>query len=128
METDEQVNGEAKPPAPKTRKVKKSIRKGDLPLSAGTASLDQTQKDAFAEKEGQMMSEDKLVSDTEDKKNELESEIYSTRNKVDEPYTSNGYADFCSDDEKAKVKAKCEELEVSLPRSVGREGFTDAPV
>ena len=114
METDEKANGEAKPPAPKTRKVKKQVRKGDLPLSSGTASLDQAQKDAFAEKEGQMIAEDKLVADTEDKKNELESEIYSMRNKIEEPYSSNGYGDFANDDEKAKVRAKCEELEVSL--------------
>ena len=120
MDTDENANGEAKAPAPKTRKVKKQVRKGDLPLSTGTASLDQATKDAFSEKEGQMISEDKLVADTEDKKNELESEIYSMRNKIDEPYQSNGYADFASDDEKAKVKAKCEELEVSpvVPRDL----------
>ncbi|KAF2479616.1 heat shock protein 70 family [Neohortaea acidophila] len=110
MDTDEKANGEAKPPL-KTRKVKKQVRKGDLPLSVATASLDQTQKDSFAEQEGQMIAEDKLVADTEDKKNELESEIYSMRNKIDEPYQSNGYADFASEDEKTKVKAKCEELE-----------------
>ena len=118
MDTDEKANGEAKPPAPKTKKVKKQVRKGDLPLSAGTASLDQATKDSLAEKEGQMIAEDKLVADTEDKKNELESEIYAMRNKIDEPYESNGYADFANDDEKAKVKAKCEELEVSYPRHI----------
>ena len=114
MDTDEKANGEAKPPAPKTRKVKKQVRKGDLPLSAGTASLDQATKDAFAEKEGQMISEDKLVADTEDKKNELESEIYAMRNKIEEPYESNGYADFANEQEKDVVKQKCEQLEVSL--------------
>lgn len=108
MDTDK-TNGEAT--APKTRKVKKQVRKGDLPLSAGTASLDQQQKDLLLEQEGQMISEDKLVAETEDRKNELESEIYSMRGKIDEPYTSNGYADFASDDEKAKVRAKCDELE-----------------
>lgn len=114
METDAPANGEAKAPAaPKTRKVKKQVRKGDLPLSAGTASLPDEVKNSFAEKEGQMISEDKLVADTEDKKNELESEIYSMRNKIDEPYESNGYADFASEEEKEKVKAKCEQLEVS---------------
>ena len=113
MDTDAKANGEAKPPAPKTKKVKKQVRKGDLPLSAGTASLDQTMRDSFAEKEGQMISEDKLVADTEDKKNELESEIYAMRNKIDEPYDSNGYAEFGSDEEKEVVKAKCEQLEVS---------------
>ncbi|KAK4541841.1 Heat shock protein hsp88 [Oleoguttula mirabilis] len=112
METDEKAaNGEAKPPAPKTRKVKKQVRKGDLPLSAGTASLADEVKNSYAEKEGQMISEDKLVADTEDKKNELESEIYSMRNKIDEPYESNGYADFASEEEKQKVKEKCEQLE-----------------
>jgi heat shock protein 4 len=113
MDTDDKANGEAKPPAPKTRKVKKQVRKGDLPLSAGTASLDQATKDAYAEKEGQMIAEDKLVADTEDKKNELESEIYAMRNKIEEPYESNGYADFASEDEKDVVKQKCEQLEVS---------------
>ena len=113
MDTDEKANGEAKAPAQKTRKVKKQVRKGDLPLSAGTASLDQAMKDTYSEKEGQMIAEDKLVADTEDKKNELESEIYAMRNKIEEPYESNGYADFASESEKDAVKAKCEQLEVS---------------
>lgn len=112
MDTDK-ANGDA----PKTRKVKKQVRKGDLPLSAGTASLDQQQKDLLLEKEGQMISEDKLVAETEDRKNELESEIYSLRGKLDEPYASNGYSEFASEDEKAKVKAKCDELEVSCNHS-----------
>ncbi|KAK5112367.1 Heat shock protein hsp88 [Meristemomyces frigidus] len=111
METDEKANGDAKTAAPKTRKVKKQVRKGDLPLSSGTASLTTEVVNAYTEKEGQMVSEDKLVADTEDKKNELESEIYSMRNKMDEPYDSNGYADFASEEEKEKVKAKCESLE-----------------
>ncbi|TKA45835.1 Heat shock protein hsp88 [Friedmanniomyces endolithicus] len=98
-------------PAPKTRKVKKQVRKGDLPLSAGTASFSDEIKNQYAEKEGSMISEDKLVADTEDKKNELESEIYSMRNKMDEPYDSNGYSEFASEEEKDKVKAKCESLE-----------------
>ncbi|KAF2771908.1 HSP70-domain-containing protein [Teratosphaeria nubilosa] len=111
MDTDEKANGDAKPPAPKTRNVKKQVRKGDLSLAAGTASLTDEIKNQYAEKEGEMISEDKLVADTEDKKNELESEIYSLRNKVDEPYESNGYAEFASEEEKEKVKAKCEQLE-----------------
>lgn len=114
METDDKANGEAKAPAQKTRKVKKQVRKGDLPISSGTASLTDEVKNQYSEAEGQMISNDKLVADTEEKKNELESEIYSTRNKVDEPYESNGYADFCSEDEKTTIKDKCEKLEVSV--------------
>jgi len=91
---------------PKTRKVKKQVRKGDLPISSGTASLDQSTKDAAAEKEGDMFMEDKLVADTEDKKNELESYIYELRSKIDDQY-----APFASDDEKSKLKEKLEASE-----------------
>lgn len=113
MDTDDKANGDSKGPI-KTRKVKKQVRKGDLPLSAGTASLDQATKDEYMEKEGQMAAEDKLVLETEDRKNELESEIYALRGKIDEPYSSNGYSEFASEEEKQKVRDKCEELEVSL--------------
>jgi len=107
METDDKTKGDA----PKTRKVKRTVTKGDLPLSAGTASLDQASKDLLFEQEGQMISEDKLVAETEDKKNELESEIYSMRSRIDEPYSSNGYSDFASEQEKEKIREKCSQLE-----------------
>ncbi|KAI4170175.1 MAG: hypothetical protein LQ343_005181 [Gyalolechia ehrenbergii] len=105
MDTDDKANGTVEP-KPKTRKIRKQVRKGELPLSSGTASLDQASKDAAAEKESQMFMEDKLVADTEDKKNELESYIYELRSKIDEQY-----ADFASDDEKAKLKEKLEQSE-----------------
>lgn len=95
---------------PKTRKVKKQVRKGELPLSAGTSSLDQAAKDTFAEKENAMFMEDKLVADTEDKKNELESYIYELRGKIDDQY-----AEHASEEEKEKLKAKLESTEVSRP-------------
>ncbi|MCJ1425818.1 adenyl-nucleotide exchange factor sse1 [Sticta canariensis] len=104
METDP-PNGTAEP-KPKTRKIKKQVRKGELPLSSGTASLDQATKDSAAEKEAQMFMEDKLVADTEDKKNELESYIYELRDKID-----GQYADFASDEEKARLKEKLEQSE-----------------
>ena len=103
METDP-PNAEAKP---KTRKVKKQVRKGDLPIVSGTASLDQASKDAAAEKENLMFMEDKLVMDTEDKKNELESYIYDLRSKIDEQLS-----EFASDEEKEKLKAKLDQSEV----------------
>ncbi|KAL8807745.1 MAG: hypothetical protein Q9182_000556 [Xanthomendoza sp. 2 TL-2023] len=103
--TEDKANGTAEP-KPKTRKIKKQVRKGDLPLSAGTASLDQGTKDAAAEKEAQMFMEDKLVADTEDKKNELESYIYELRGKIDEQYS-----EFASEDEKTKLKEKLEQSE-----------------
>ena len=110
MDTDA-PNGTAEP-KPKTRKIKKQVRKGELPLSSGTSSLDQQSKDSLAEKEGAMFMEDKLVADTEDKKNELESYIYELRAKIDAQYS-----EFASEEEKTKLKEKLEQSEVRLPRS-----------
>lgn len=93
---------------PKTRKVKKQVRKGDLPIVAGTLSLDTSAKNTLMEKESSMVMEDKLVADTEEKKNELETYIYELRNKLDDQY-----AEFASDEEKEKIKAKLETAEVS---------------
>lgn len=91
---------------PKTRKVKKQVRKGDLPIIAGTASLDDSTKSNLAEAESAMIMEDKLVADTEEKKNELETYIYEMRNKIDDQYSS-----FASEAEKEKLKAKLEASE-----------------
>lgn len=109
MDTDP-PNGSAEA-KPKTRKTKKQVRKGDLPISSGTASLDQASKDAASDKEGIMFMEDKLVMDTEDKKNELESYIYELRGKIDEQY-----AEFASEEEKDKLRAKLTQSEVSPDR------------
>jgi heat shock protein 4 len=94
---------------PKTRKVKKQVRKGDLPISAGTSSMDPAAKSAAEEAEQAMFMEDKLVADTEEKKNELETYIYEMRNKIDDQYS-----EFASEAEKEKLKAKLEASEVCL--------------
>ena len=107
MDTDAPNGAAAEPAKPKTRKVKKQVRKGELPISAGTASLDTAGKNAAADREGNMFMEDKLVADTEDKKNELESYIYELRGKIDEQY-----AEFASEEEKEKLRAKLTESEV----------------
>jgi len=98
MDTDEK---------PKMRKVKKQVRKGELPIVSATASLDDTTKVAAAEAESLMIMEDKLVADTEEKKNELETYIYEMRNKIDDQYS-----EFASEEEKTKLKAKLEASEV----------------
>ncbi|KAI1412229.1 heat shock protein Hsp88 [Hypoxylon sp. FL1857] len=102
MDTDEKKEGDK----PKTRKVKKQVRKGDLPIVAGTTSLDVNVKNALTEKEAAMLMEDKLVADTEEKKNELETYIYDLRNKLDDQY-----ADFASEEEKEQLRAKLTESE-----------------
>lgn len=98
---------------PKMRKVKKQQRKGDLPLSSGTAALDQATKDAQMEKENQMIMEDKLVADTEQQKNDLESFIYELKDKI-----IGVYAEFANDDEKSKLNAKLETVEVGPQRDL----------
>lgn len=105
METDEKAPAAAN--GKKTRKVKKQVRKGDLPLVAGTASLDQESKNAAAEKENEMHMEDKLVKDTEDKKNELETFMYELRERI-----HGIYDEFSNEEEKEKISAKCSETEV----------------
>ncbi|KAH7375596.1 hsp70-like protein [Plectosphaerella cucumerina] len=108
QEIEEEIKDDEKDPdsmdtdkdAPKkTRKVKKQVRKGDLPISSATASLSEATKATLLEKESSMVMEDKLVADTDEKKNELETYIYDLRNKLDDQY-----AEFASDEEKEKIK------------------------
>jgi heat shock protein 4 len=102
MDTD--GNREALPK--KTRKVKKQIRKGDLPIVSGTSSMDPTLKQDLLSKESEMMMEDKLVADTEEKKNELETFIYDLRSKL------NGqYANLASEAEKERLHQKLQDSE-----------------
>jgi heat shock protein 4 len=103
MDTDA-ANGEDKPK--KTRKVKKQVKKGELPVVSGTASIDDSVRTLWAERENQMFMEDKLVADTEDRKNALEEYIYENRTKIDDLYSS-----FASDEEKAKVKKALDDSE-----------------
>jgi len=99
------AEGEKKDGA-KTRKVKKQVRKGELPIVSGTATLEDALKAEQSERENQMFMEDKLVADTEDKKNELESYIYELRDKID-----NVYAEFANEEEKEKLRTKLTETE-----------------
>ncbi|PLN75087.1 Hsp70 chaperone Hsp88 [Aspergillus taichungensis] len=102
METDN-ANGEQ---PKKTRKVKKQVRKGDLPISSGTSSAEETVKNELAEKENKMYMDDKLIAETDEKKNELESYIYELRDKIDSVY-----GDFASEEEKDKLRAKLTDTE-----------------
>ncbi|KAF9432725.1 adenyl-nucleotide exchange factor sse1 [Entomortierella beljakovae] len=72
--------------APETRKVKKLVKKGDLPVVSATSALDRSIVNELKEKENEMIASDKLVVDTEMAKNALEEYIYDTRSKVDGVY------------------------------------------
>ncbi|KAI0620349.1 HSP70 multi-domain protein [Pyrenophora tritici-repentis] len=112
------VDKDAPKEPPKMRKVKKQQRKGDLPLSAGTASLDEVSKQTAAERENSMIMEDKLVADTENEKNNLESFIYELKDKI-----LDVYAEFASDDEKARLNAKLETIEVGYTLNLDSEQY-----
>src|SRR5271155_3754428 len=104
------MDAEPTPPPPPTRKVKKQVRKGDLPIVGGGMSLDTALKESYKEREGEMTIADKLIADTEDRKNALEEYIYDTRGKLDDVY-----ADYASEDEKAKFRTMLDDAEVPLP-------------
>lgn len=101
------TNGDEQPK--KTRKVKKQVRKGDLPIAAGTGGTDEALKQSWAERENAMYMDDKLVAETDEKKNELEASIYELRDKID-----GVYSEFANDEEKDKLRAKLTDTEVGL--------------
>lgn len=106
METDA-VEGEEK--VKKTRKVKKQIKKGELPVVSATAAIDEQVKTVWTERENAMFMEDKLVSDTEDRKNALEEYIYENRTKIDD-----AYAPYASEAEKKNIKKYLDDAEVRI--------------
>ncbi|KAF9982909.1 adenyl-nucleotide exchange factor sse1 [Mortierella antarctica] len=88
---EENAEAEAEnPDAPLTRKVKKLVKKGDLPVVSATTAMDRAVVAELREKEMEMIASDKLVVDTEMAKNTLEEYIYDTRSKVN----GGAYKDF----------------------------------
>lgn len=84
---------------PEFKEVTKTVKKADLHIVAHDFSLDDKTLNILIEKENEMVAQDKLVAETEDRKNTLEEYIYTLRGKLDEEY-----ADFASDAEKNKLK------------------------
>ncbi|KAK4701527.1 hypothetical protein P7C70_g4705, partial [Phenoliferia sp. Uapishka_3] len=86
METDAAapVEGEEAPvaatPAPKKSK---KVTKTHLASVSGASNLDSSLVNDFKEREGQMAAGDKLVLETEDRKNALEEYVYDIREKLD---------------------------------------------
>ncbi|CAG8441568.1 2745_t:CDS:2 [Diversispora eburnea] len=74
-----------KPPSPK--KVKKLVKKADLPFVSFNGGLDKSTIASLRELEGQMISTDKLVADTETQRNALEEYVYDVRSKVETIYS-----------------------------------------
>lgn len=79
-----------------------------MPIAIGSTAIDQSVKENWTERENSMYMEDKLIAETDEKKNELEASIYELRDKIDTIY-----ADFASEEEKEKLRAKLTDTEVS---------------
>ncbi|KAK2460197.1 hypothetical protein APHAL10511_007788 [Amanita phalloides] len=74
------------PPAPP--KKKRIVRKKDLAFNPSYRSLDKSTLESLRELENQMHASDKLVQDTEDRKNALEEYVYDMRGKLEDRYAS----------------------------------------
>lgn len=85
---------------PEYRKVTKTVKKDSLTIVAHTFALDEKTLNSLIEKENELSAQDKLVFETEDRKNTLEEYIYTLRGKLDEEY-----APFASEDEKERLKS-----------------------
>ena len=120
--TKQAMDAEPTPP-PQTRKVKKQVRKAELAIVGGGLSLDSALKETYKEREAEMTVADKLIADTEDRKNALEEYIYDTRGKLDDIY-----ADYASEEEKSKFREMLDAAEVCFrffdTTNCPRNGYT----
>jgi heat shock protein 4 len=117
MEVDGAVEG-APPPAPKKKKTKKEV-----PFVASTSSLNSTALEKLKEQEAQMHAADKLVMDTEDRKNALEEYVYDMRAKLDDRY-----APYVQPEEKQKLLVALSEAEDWLYSDEGEDATKSAYV
>jgi heat shock protein 4 len=118
MEVDAK-EGEA-PAAPKKKRV---VKKKEIPFVATNSSLDKSVVETLKEQENQMHAADKLVIDTEDRKNALEEYVYDTRGKLDDRL-----APFVKADEKSALLAALSEAEEWLYTEEGEDATKSAYV
>lgn len=105
-------------------KKKKYTKKHPLPIVAGYGgTLDSSILEKYREAELQMHENDKLVQDTEDRKNALEEYIYDVRGKLDERYAS-----FVQPAEKEKLLVELQKEEDWLYSEDGEDALKSAYV
>ncbi|KZO95492.1 heat shock protein 70 [Calocera viscosa TUFC12733] len=126
VEEDVPAEGEPAPgqaPAPPQKRQKKVVKRTDMPVVAGGLALDSSILNGQRENEGQMTADDKLVQDTEDRKNALEEYIYDTRSKLDDRFAA-----FVQAKEKEALLVKLAEAEDWLYTDEGEEAAKSAYV
>lgn len=114
---------EGEKPKVEVRRVKKLQRKDDLPIHTDYATVDAKRISEMKEIEGQMHAADKLVVDTEERKNALEEYIYDTRAKLDERFAA-----FVQPAEKEKLLGLLSEAEDWLYSEEGDDATKSAYV
>lgn len=119
VEGAQQVEGE--PVKTEKRVVKKLQRKDDLPVVSEISRLDAKQIAELKEEEGKMHAADKLVVDTEDRRNALEEFIYDQRSRLSERYAA-----FVQPNEKESYLAKLSESEEWLYTEEGEDATKSA--
>ncbi|KAL4078244.1 heat shock protein 70 family [Scleroderma yunnanense] len=116
-----EVDGGAAENAPP--KKKRAIKKIDVPFIVGATSLDQSVIEKLRELEAQMHATDKLVQDTEDRKNALEEYVYDMRGKLEDRYAA-----FVRPEEKEKLLHMLQEAEDWLYSEEGEDANKSAYV
>ncbi|KAF5373364.1 hypothetical protein D9757_009742 [Collybiopsis confluens] len=115
MEGVEGADGTAAAPAaPPKKKVK--VTKHEVRFVVGNSALDKSLIETLKEQENSMWENDKLVKDTEDRKNALEEYIYDTRSKLDDRYAA-----FVQPSEKSALLTILSEQEDWLYTEEGEE-------
>lgn len=102
--------------APAAKAAKRKVTKKDLPARFLSTSLDKAIVNELLAKEGEMYASDKLVFETEDKKNALEEYVYDTRDKLD-----GAFSPFVTADIKEKFKAQLQSAEDWLYSEEGED-------
>ncbi|GMM29036.1 adenyl-nucleotide exchange factor [Martiniozyma asiatica (nom. inval.)] len=98
VEGEEAEAEEAEEKEPEYKIVKKLEKVKDLTIQYFGNTLPADVLNEFTEKEFKMVANDKLIAETEEKKNALEEYIYTLRGKLEEEYK-----DFASEEEKEKL-------------------------
>ncbi|ANZ76492.1 BA75_04326T0 [Komagataella pastoris] len=91
---------------PQYKTVEKLVKKNDLEINGQTLHLPDELLNSYLETEAALEVQDKLVADTEERKNALEEYIYELRGKLEDQYK-----EFASEQEKTKLSAMLEKAE-----------------
>lgn len=117
------VTGEGDDKKEEKRMVKKIQRKGDYQTAAQYNTTPQNLVNDWQEEEGKMHAEDKLVMETEERKNALEEYVYDMRGKLEDKYNP-----FAKKDEKETLLKGLSEAEDWLYTEEGEDAQKSAYV